>query len=167
MARPLDIHSAAAKRVKTPAKSILPWMVPMSAAAHVSSIAPFLWFDKTGKLVRQADNPGGAKGSALTISFELDGLPFTAMNGGPGHPFNDAVSFAVRCEDQSEIDHYWKKLTDGGNEIACGWLKDKFGLSWQIVPARIGELIRHPKAMQAMMQMKKLDIAVLEQAGRS
>jgi predicted 3-demethylubiquinone-9 3-methyltransferase (glyoxalase superfamily) len=185
MARPLDIHSAVAKRVKTPAKSILPWMVPMSAAAHVSSIAPFLWFDKnaeeavtfylsifknsrqTGKLVRQADDPGGAKGSALTISFELDGLPFTAMNGGPGHPFNDAVSFFVRCEDQSEIDHYWEKLTEGGNEIACGWLKDKFGLCWQIVPTRIMELIRHPKAMQAMMQMKKLDIAVLEQAGRS
>jgi predicted 3-demethylubiquinone-9 3-methyltransferase (glyoxalase superfamily) len=160
-------------------------MVPMSAAQHASSITPFLWFEsnaeeaaafylsifknsrQTGKLVREADDPGGLKGSVLTISFELDGQPFTALNGGPGHKFNDAVSFAVRCEDQSEIDHYWEKLTEGGNEIACGWLKDKFGLCWQVVPARIGELIRHPKAMQAMMHMKKLDIATLERAGQS
>ena len=157
----------------------------MSAVEYASSITPFLWFDadaeeavafylsvfknsrQTGKLVRQIDDPSGPKGSALTVSFELDGLPFTALNGGPGHKFNEAISFAVRCEDQSEIDDCWDKLTEGGSEIACGWLKDKFGLCWQVVPARLGELIRHPKAMQAMMQMKKLDIAELERAAQS
>jgi predicted 3-demethylubiquinone-9 3-methyltransferase (glyoxalase superfamily) len=107
------------------------------------------------------------KGKALTVSFELDGQRFTALNGGPGHPFNDAVSFVVSCETQEEIDFYWAKLTaDGGSEVACGWLKDKFGLSWQIVPANIGKLLFTPKAMQAMMRMKKLDIAVLEAAGK-
>jgi len=157
----------------------------MSKSEQSPRITPFLWFDtnaeeavnyylgvfknsrQTGKMVREVDDPSGPKGSVLTISFELDGLPFTALNGGPFHKFNEAVSFVVRCEDQAEIDHYWEKLTDGGSEIACGWLKDRFGLCWQVVPARIGELVSHPKAMQAMMQMKKLDIAELERAGRS
>jgi len=157
----------------------------MSKSEQSPRITPFLWFDtnaeeavnyylgvfknsrQTGKMVREVDDPSGPKGSVLTISFELDGLPFTALNGGPFHKFNKAVSFVVRCEDQAEIDHYWEKLTDGGSEIACGWLKDRFGLCWQVVPARIGELVSHPKAMQAMMQMKKLDIAELERAGRS
>jgi len=148
-------------------------------------ITPFLWFDTnaeeavnhylgifknsrlTSKMLREIDDPSGPKGSVLTIAFELDGLPFTALNGGPFHKFNEAVSFVVRCEDQTEIDYYWEKLTDGGSEIACGWLKDRFGLCWQVVPARIGELVSRPKAMQAMMQMKKLDIAELERAGRS
>jgi len=157
----------------------------MSAVENASRITPFLWFDsnaeeavtfylgvfknsrQTGKMVRQIDDPSGPKGSVLIINFELEGLQFTALNGGPGHKFNDAVSFVVRCENQNEIDYYWDKLTDGGSEIACGWLKDKFGLSWQVVPARIGELIKHPEAMQAIMQMKKLDIATLERAGKS
>jgi len=148
-------------------------------------ITPFLWFDTnaeeavnhylgifkssrlTSKMLREIDDPSGPKGSVLTIAFELDGLPFTALNGGPFHKFNEAVSFVVRCEDQTEIDYYWEKLTDGGSEIACGWLKDRFGLCWQVVPARIGELVSRPKAMQAMMQMKKLNIAELERAGRS
>jgi predicted 3-demethylubiquinone-9 3-methyltransferase (glyoxalase superfamily) len=107
------------------------------------------------------------KGGILTISFELDGQKFTALNGGPGHAFTDATSFFVRCDTQEEVDYYWSKLTAGGSEVACGWLKDKFGLSWQIVPTRIMELIRHPKAMQAMMKMKKLDIAELERAAKS
>ena len=82
--------------------------------------------------------------------------------------FNEAVSFVVRCDSQDEVDYYWSKLTaDGGSESQCGWLKDKFGLSWQIVPARLVELIKHPKAMQAMMGMKKLDIAALERAAQS
>jgi len=103
----------------------------------------------------------------LTIAFELDGQKFTALNGGPAFKFTEAVSFVVRCDSQEEVDYYWSKLTSGGSEIQCGWLKDKFGLCWQIVPARLSELVRNPKAMQAMMGMKKLDIAELERAGQS
>jgi predicted 3-demethylubiquinone-9 3-methyltransferase (glyoxalase superfamily) len=149
-------------------------------------ITPFLWFDQNaeeaanfyvsifpnsrrlGELKTEFDNPNmPPKGKPLTVSFELDGLRFTALNGGPVHKFNEAVSFVVACETQAEIDNYWTKLTaSGGQEIACSWLKDKFGLCWQIVPANIGELLSKPKAMQAMMQMKKLDIAALEKAGK-
>ena len=103
----------------------------------------------------------------LTLSFELDGQRFTALNGGPHFKFNESISFVVRCDSQDDVDYYWSKLSAGGSESQCGWLKDKFGLSWQIVPARIGELIKHPKAMQAMMGMKKLDIAELEHAAQS
>ena len=157
----------------------------MSAFENIPRITPFLWFDtnaeeavdlyvavfknarKIGVMRSSADTPRGPKGSVLTVSFEIEGLHFTAMNGGPGHKFTDAISFVITCDTQQEIDHYWTKLTaDGGSEVACGWLKDKFGLSWQVVPARMGELLKHPKAMQAMMQMKKLDIAVLENAGK-
>lgn len=156
----------------------------MSAVEQVARITPFLWFDQnaeeavtfylsvfknsrqTSKLIRQGDDPSGPKGSVLTIGFELDGLQFTALNGGPMYKFNEAVSFFVRCENQQDIDYYWSKLSEGGNEIACGWLKDKFGLCWQIVPTRIMDLIKHPKAMQAMMQMKKLDIGALERAAQ-
>ena len=157
----------------------------MSLFENFARITPFLWFDKNaeeaadfyvsifknsrrhGKMRGAADNPSGPAGSVLTVSFELDGLQFTAMNGGPGHNFTDAISLVVRCESQEEIDYYWSQLTEGGSEVACGWLKDKFGLSWQIVPANIGELLSHPKAFQAMMQMKKLDIAALKRAGQS
>jgi predicted 3-demethylubiquinone-9 3-methyltransferase (glyoxalase superfamily) len=97
----------------------------------------------------------------------LDGLRFTALNGGPAFKFNEAVSFVVACETQDEIDYYWSKLTAGGSEVQCGWLKDKFGLSWQIVPARISELLKTSKAMQAMMKMKKFDIAELERAAQT
>jgi len=108
------------------------------------------------------------KGTPLTIVFELDGQMFIALNGGPHFKFNEAVSFVIRCESQQQIDHYWDALTtNGGQESQCGWLKDKFGLSWQVVPARLGELLRTPKAMQAMMQMKKLVIADLEYAAGS
>jgi len=155
--------------------------------AVTSRITPFLWFDqnaeeaadfyisifpnscRVGELINTSiDDPKMVpKGKALTVTFELDGLRFTALNGGPGHPFNDAVSFVVSCETQAEIDRYWTALTaNGGQEIACGWLKDKFGLCWQIVPSNIGKLLFTPKAMQAMMGMKKLDIAALEAAGR-
>ncbi len=156
----------------------------MSALAESSRITPFLWFDynaeeavafylsifpnsrRIGELRNTGDAPG-PKGGVLTVSFELDGLRFTALNGGPHHKFTDAVSFVVRCETQKEIDYYWSRLTEGGTEIACGWLRDKFGLSWQITPANIGELLKTSKAMQAMMKMKKLDIAELERAGKS
>ena len=138
-------------------------------------ITPFLWFDsnaeqavefylgifKNSRRLGEFRNPDG---SILTIGFELEGQKFTALNGGPAHPFTHAVSFVVRCDSQAEVDEYWSKLSAGGNEVQCGWLTDKFGLSWQIVPARITEWIKHPKAMEAMMQMKKLDIAELERA---
>ncbi len=101
------------------------------------------------------------------LSFELDGQKFTALNGGPAHKFNEAVSFVVRCETQAEVDYYWEKLTAGGEEIACGWLRDKFGLCWQITPSQLPSLVRHPKAMQAMMKMKKIDLAELERAAQS
>ena len=107
------------------------------------------------------------KGSVLTIAFELDGQKFTALNGGPVFKFTEAVSFVVRCDSQQEVDDYWAKLSAGGSEIQCGWLKAKFGLSWQIVPVQLMELVKHPKAMEAMMGMKKLDIAELERAAKS
>lgn len=157
----------------------------MSALANSPRITPFLWFDsnaeeaadfycsifpnsrKLGELRSSADTPSGPKGMVLTISFELDGLNFTALNGGPGFPFTQAVSFVVRCDTQEEIDNYWSKLTAGGEEIQCGWLVDKLGLSWQVVPARLSDLLKHSKAMQAMMKMKKFDIAELERAAQS
>lgn len=155
----------------------------MSAFEQFPRITPFLWFDanaeeavefylsvfKNSRKLSEFRNPGeapGAKGGVLTIAFELDGTRFTALNGGPDHKFNEAVSFVVRCDSQDEVDYYWSRLTNGGSEIACGWLSDKFGLRWQIVPVRMFELIRHPKAMQAMMTMKKLDLAALELAAR-
>jgi predicted 3-demethylubiquinone-9 3-methyltransferase (glyoxalase superfamily) len=157
----------------------------MTSFADSPRITPFLWFDnnaeeavdfylgifknsrKLSEFRSPTETPSGPKGMVLTISFELDGLRFTALNGGPAHKFTDATSFVVRCDTQEEVDHYWSKLTAGGTEVACGWLKDKFGLSWQIVPSRLIELLRHPKAMQAMMQMKKLDIAELERAAKA
>lgn len=153
----------------------------MSALNSYPRITPFLWFDsnaeeavefyltvfKNARRLGELRNPqdGQApKSNPLTISFELDGQKFTALNGGPHFKFNEAVSFVVRCDTQQEIDEYWSKLSAGGTEGQCGWLKDKFGLSWQIVPAQLPGLLRSPKAMQAMMQMKKLDIAELERA---
>ena len=157
----------------------------MSAVETSSRISPFLWFDsnaeeavdfylsvfKNSRKLSELRNTGdapGPKGSVIVVAFELDGLKFSALNGGPRFKFTEAISFAVRCDSQEEIDYYWDKLTaDGGSESQCGWLKDKFGLSWQIVPARIGELLKTSKAMQAMMGMKKLIIVDLEAANRS
>jgi predicted 3-demethylubiquinone-9 3-methyltransferase (glyoxalase superfamily) len=156
----------------------------MSALENFPRITPFLWFDSNAeeavdfyltvfKNSRRLDvlhnTPGTPNPPAkiLTIAFELDGQKFTALNGGPIFKFTEAVSFVVRCDTQQEVDEYWSKLTAGGSEVQCGWLKDKFGLSWQIVPARLPDLIKHPKAMQAMLQMKKLDIAELERAAQS
>ena len=156
----------------------------MSALQSSSRITPFLWFDgnaeeavdfyvgifkNSRKLdeLRITDEKLGLKNGVLTVAFELDGQKFTALNGGPKYKFTEAISFVVRCETQQEIDEYWSKLSAGGSESQCGWLKDKFGLSWQIVPSRLTELLKTPKAMQAMMQMKKFDIAELELAARS
>ncbi|MGB6159794.1 MAG: VOC family protein [Acidobacteriaceae bacterium] len=111
-------------------------------------------------------------GSVLTASFTLEGMQFIALNGGPHFKFNESISFVVNCKDQAEIDEMWQKLSaGGGSEVQCGWLKDKFGLSWQVVPVNMGELMRGKdaeggkRAMQAMMQMKKLDIDALKRAG--
>ena len=147
-------------------------------------ITPFLWFDTQAEeaanfyvsvfknsrilnVLRTGDAGPGPKGSVLTINFELDGEEFVGLNGGPGFPFTQAVSFSVSCADQAEIDHYWNALTAGGKEVRCGWLVDKFGLSWQVVPKNIGKLLEKPEAMRAMMKMVKMDIAVLEAAGKS
>ena len=147
-------------------------------------ITPFLWFDNNAEQaadfyvsvfpnsrrtheLRTSDAGPGPKGSILTIEFELDGQRFVALNGGPDHQFNEAVSFYISCKDQAEIDHYWSKLLEGGGSpIACGWLKDRFGLRWQVVPQNIGQLVSTPGAMRAMMTMKKLDIAALDKAAK-
>jgi len=156
----------------------------MSTFENFPRITPFLWFDSNAEEavefylsvfknsrrldgLRNSEESSGQKASILTISFELDGQTFTALNGGPMFKFTEAVSFVVRCDSQEEVDYYWEKLSAGGSDGQCGWLKDKFGLSWQIVPARLPDLIKNPKAMQAMLRMKKLDIAELERAAQS
>jgi len=156
----------------------------MSDLQQGPRITPFLWFEgdaeeavafylsvfRNSRRLGEMRNPGGGPGtpgSILTISFELDGQRFTALNGGAKSKFNEAVSFVVRCDSQQEVDYYWENLlAGGGQEIACGWMRDRFGLCWQIIPARLPELIRNPAAMQALMKMKKLDIAELERAAQ-
>jgi len=147
----------------------------------MNKITPFLWFNtnaedaanfyisvfpnsKKIQELRATEAGPGPKGSLLTIHLELNGQQVTFLNGGPAHQLTEAFSFSVSCDTQAEIDSYWSKLTDGGKEIACGWLKDRFGLCWQVVPAGIAELLRKPAAMRAMMSMKKFDIAALERA---
>jgi predicted 3-demethylubiquinone-9 3-methyltransferase (glyoxalase superfamily) len=151
-------------------------------------ITPFLWFNdnaeeavalytsifpnsRTLGTSRYTDtNPGGRpKGSVMTVDFELAGQRFTALNGGPHYKFTEAVSFVVHCDTQAEIDRYWEKLTAGGGQpVQCGWLKDRFGLAWQIVPVALLDLIRDPAkapwVMKAVMQMVKLDLATLKAA---
>jgi len=142
----------------------------------MSSITPFLWFDTqaeeaakfycsvfgNSRITRKTPGPGGRP---MTVGFELDGQEFVALNGGPQFRFNEATSFVIHCRDQDEIDHYWSKLTgDGGEESMCGWLKDKYGLSWQVVPKGLGEMLSSPAAVQAMMKMRKFDIAALKAA---
>ena len=151
-------------------------------------ITPFLWYDnqaeeaanfyvsifknsKVGSVVRYGDAGPGPEGTVMIVSFQLAGQEFTALNGGPRFKFTEAISFVVNCETQEEIDHFWEKLTaDGGQESMCGWLKDKFGLSWQIVPTDLPKLMqsgdakKSERVMQAILQMKKLDIAKLKEA---
>ena len=114
------------------------------------------------------EHHGRPEGSVMTVSFRINGQPFTALNGGPIFKFNESVSFQVYCDSQEEIDYYWERLTDGGEESMCGWLKDRFGLSWQIVPGNMGELMSDPARAQrvtkAFMQMRKLDMNILNKA---
>lgn len=153
----------------------------------MSKITPFLWFDdraeeavelytsifknsKIKEVSRYGEAGPGPAGQVMTVNFEIEGQEFIALNGGPVFKFTEAVSFVVNCETQEEVDDLWVKLTDGGEEVQCGWLKDKFGLSWQIVPTKLGELMGAPdpvkaqRVTQAMLQMKKLDIAKLQLA---
>jgi predicted 3-demethylubiquinone-9 3-methyltransferase (glyoxalase superfamily) len=155
----------------------------------MTSITPSLWFDGTAEeaatfyasllpdsrvdKVHRApsDYPSGKAGNVLTVEFTLVGRPFMGLNGGPYFTFNEAVSFSISCADQEEVDRYWEALTaDGGAPSRCGWCKDRFGLSWQVVPRRLPELLADPdraragRAMQAMMQMDKIDVAALERA---
>jgi predicted 3-demethylubiquinone-9 3-methyltransferase (glyoxalase superfamily) len=153
----------------------------------MQKITPFLWFDgqaeeamnyyvsifknsKVKQVVRFGDSGPGPKGSVMTVNFELNGQEFVGLNGGPGFPFTNAVSFVVSCESQEEVDHYWDKLSAGGQVIQCGWLKDKFGLPWQIVPTAFWQMIKSADAaqrdrvMRAMFQMTKFDIAALQKA---
>ena len=150
----------------------------------MQKITPFLWFDgkaedamnfyvsifKNSKILSTTlygeDGPG-PKGTVMSGIFYLDGQEFMALNGGPEFKFTEAISLFVNCGSQEEVDLYWEKLSDGGEKGQCGWLKDRFGLSWQIVPAHLPDLIKHPKSMQAMLQMTKLDIAELERAAQS
>src|SRR5262245_26281585 len=150
-------------------------------------ITTFLWFDKEGEeaakfytsifknskivtVARYGDAGPGPKGSVMTVAFELDGQQFTALNGGPHFKFTEAISLVVNCETQEEVDEYWRKLSEGGQESQCGWLKDRYGLSWQVVPTALSRLLQDPdpqkakRVMEAMLQMKKIDIPRLEKA---
>jgi len=161
--------------------------------ASIQKITPCLWFDNqaeeaakfyvslfpnsaVGAVTRYGKEGfevhGRPEGSVMTVNFSLEGQEFTALNGGPHFKFSEAISFVVRCETQTEVDHYWDELGEGGDERArqCGWLKDKYGVSWQIVPAALFEMmagtdrIKSERAMRAMLQMKKLDLAALRRA---
>ncbi len=150
-------------------------------------ITPCLWFDTEGEeaatfyasvfpnsrivdVARYGEAGPRPAGTVMTVNFELDGQPFLALNGGPQFTFSEAISFQVSCKTQEEVDAFWSKLSDGGEEGPCGWLRDKFGLSWQIVPTVLPELLADPdkeksqRVMQAMLQMKKLEIDALERA---
>jgi predicted 3-demethylubiquinone-9 3-methyltransferase (glyoxalase superfamily) len=153
----------------------------------IQKITPFLWFDnqaeeaanfyvsifkKSGikNIIKYSEAGPGQKGSVMTVAFELEGQKFTALNGGPLYEFNPAVSFVVNCESQEEVDYYWEKLTDGGEEQVCGWLTDRFGVSWQVVPTILIEMMGDPdqqkarRVNEAMLKMVKIDIKMLKKA---
>jgi len=153
----------------------------------MEKITTFLWFDGDAEaaaehytsifersrivsVTRYGAAGPGPEGSVMTVAFELEGREFVALNGGPHFSFTEAVSFVVNCETQAEVDRYWQRLSEGGEEGPCGWLKDRFGLSWQVVPTALTRMLQDPdpartgRVTQAMMQMKKLDLARLERA---
>jgi predicted 3-demethylubiquinone-9 3-methyltransferase (glyoxalase superfamily) len=148
-------------------------------------ITPNLWFDTEGEpaaefyvsifpnskitaVSRYGDAGPGTTGTVLTVDFDLDGQHYRALNGGPQYRFNEAVSLFIDCADQDQVDYYWSRLSEGGQEGRCGWLKDRYGLSWQVVPAGMGEILGDPRggqeAMKAMLAMSKLDLAALRAA---
>ena len=150
-------------------------------------ITPFLWFDgkaeeamnfyvsifknsKVGRVTRYGEAGPGPKGTVMSATFQLDGQDFFALNGGPQFTFSPAISFVVNCETQEEVDAFWEKLSEGGEKLQCGWLRDKYGLSWQIVPTVLGEMMqdkdteKSQRVMKAMLQMNKIDIERLKQA---
>ncbi len=154
------------------------------------TITPFLWFDnnaeeamnfylsvfknsKAGRISRYGDAVPGRKGTVMTAEFSVNGIEFVALNGGPHFKFNEAISFVVNCETQEEVDYYWERLSEGGEKSRCGWLKDKFGLSWQITPTILTELINDPdqekvdRVMKAMMEMNKIEIEPIRRAADS
>ena len=156
----------------------------------MQKITPFLWFDtqaeeaakfyasifpksKILNVARYGEAGPGSKGSVMTVEFELDGQRMIALNGGPHFKFTEAISLSVSCKDQKEVDHYWGKLSQGGQEAPCGWLKDKYGLSWQVNPAILGELLasrdakKAKRVMEAMLKMKKIDVAALKAAAEA
>ena len=151
------------------------------------AITPCLWFDteaeeaarfytsifansRITEVTRSSAAGPGPEGAVVTVAFELDGQPFVGLNGGPQFTFNEAISFQIPCASQDEVDTSWDQLTDGGEEGQCGWVKDRYGVSWQVVPVRLHELIADPdpgraaRAVQAMLQMRKIDIATIERA---
>ena len=153
----------------------------------MQKITPFLWFDnnaedaanfyvsvfknsKVLKVAKYSDAGPGPKGSVMTVEFELNGLEFVALNAGPRFKFTEAISFVVNCETQDEVDYYWERLSEGGEKSRCGWLKDKFGLSWQVTPTILGKLMvdkdpnKAKRVMETMLQMDKLDIEPLQRA---
>lgn len=153
----------------------------------IQTITPFLWFDhqaeeaanfytsifpnsKIIKVVRYGEAGPGPAGTAMTVAFQLDGQAFVALNGGPHFQFSEAISFVVNCQTQAEVDRYWDRLSAGGTQVQCGWLKDRFGVSWQVVPTALSDLLSDPeparsqRVMKALMTMKKLDIQALKQA---
>jgi predicted 3-demethylubiquinone-9 3-methyltransferase (glyoxalase superfamily) len=153
----------------------------------VKKITPFLWFDNNAEeainfyvsvfknsrivnITRYGDGGPGPKDTVMSATFELNGQEFMALNGGPAFPFTEAISLFVSCENQPEVDELWEKLTEGGEPSRCGWLKDKYGLSWQIIPTALGELMGDPdpeksrRVMEAMLQMGKIDIKALQEA---
>jgi len=156
----------------------------------MQKITPFLWFDDQAEeaarfyvslfedseiteVTRYPEGSPGGPGGVMTVSFRIAGQEYTALNGGPDFAFTEAISLYVHCADQDEVDRFWSQLTEGGEESQCGWLKDRYGLSWQIVPDRLGELLSDPDparaqaAMQAMLLMSKIDIKVMEDAANA
>ena len=152
-----------------------------------SMITTCLWFDTEGEeaaefycsvipdsrvlgVSRYGEAGPGTPGTAMTVSFELDGKPYVALNGGPEFRFNEAVSLQISCRDQEEVDHYWNTLVEGGEESMCGWLKDRYGFSWQVIPSALNELLGDPdpdraqRAMRAMLSMRKIDIEAMRRA---
>jgi predicted 3-demethylubiquinone-9 3-methyltransferase (glyoxalase superfamily) len=137
------------------------------ATQHYTAIFPN---SEIGGITRYGPDTPGQEGAVMTVEFRLDGQPYVGLNGGPQFTFSEAISFQIMCADQGEVDHYWSRLSEGGEEGPCGWLKDRFGVSWQVVPTRMYELLGDPdegraqRAMQAMLRMHKLVIAELERA---